>query len=119
MPSYVLFLRDDQFMAGDRTPEESAAHFDKFVRWAEKLKREGRLHGVERLEGTDGRTVRKRGAGLVVDGPYVEGKEAVLGFYLVEAADWDEAARIAGECPCVATGGYVEVRLVGAFPKPA
>src|SRR5437763_15180607 len=118
MPDYALFLRDDQFMKGEHTPEEQAAHFQKFVRWAEKLKEEGRLRGVERLEGTDGRTVRKRGAGLVVDGPYVEGKEAVLGFFIVEAADWAEASRIAAECPCIETGGNVEVRAIGFFPKP-
>jgi hypothetical protein len=119
MPEYALFLRDDHFMHGERTPEEQTAHFDKFVRWAEKLKQEGRLRAVERLEGTDGRTVRRRGEALVVDGPYVEGKEAVLGFFIVEAADWAEASRIAGECPCVATGGNVEVRVCGSFPKPA
>jgi hypothetical protein len=118
MPDFALFLRDDHFMYQQHTPEEFAAHFQKFVRWAEKLKAERRLRGVERLEGTDGRTVRKRGDALVVDGPYVEGKEAVLGFFIVEAADWAEAARIAAECPSVATGGSVEVRAVGAFPKP-
>jgi hypothetical protein len=119
MPEFALFLREDQFMYGDHTPDEQAAHFQKFVRWAEKLKAEGRLRGVERLDGTDGRTVRKRGDALVVDGPSVEGKEAVLGFYIIEAADWSEAARIAGQCPCVETGGNVEVRAVGFFPKPA
>ena len=119
MPEYALFLRDDKFMQEEHTPEESQAHFDKFVRWAEKLKREGRLRGVERLEGAGGRVVSKRGDALVVDGPYAEGKEAVLGFFVVEAVDWEEATRIAAECPCLPTGGKVEVRLVGAFPKPS
>jgi hypothetical protein len=118
MPDFALFLRNDQFMEAEHTPEEQAAHFQKFVAWAEKLKAEGRFRGVERLEGTDGRTVRKRGGALVVDGPYVEGKEAVLGFYIVEAADWAEAARIAGDCPCIETGGTVEIRPCGFFPKP-
>jgi hypothetical protein len=119
MPEFVLLLRDDQYMREEHTPEEHAAHFEKFVRWAEKLAGEGRLRGVERLEAAQGRVVRRReGGGLVLDGPFVEGKEAVLGFFIVEAADWEEASRIAAGCPCVDTGGNVEVRLVGHFPKP-
>ena len=119
MPDYAFLLRGDRFMLEEHTPEEAAAHFQKFVRWAEGLQRQGRLRGVERLDGTEARTVRRRGDALVVDGPFVEGKEAVLGFFLVAAADWDEAVRLAAQCPCVDTGGNVEVRLVGAFPKPA
>jgi hypothetical protein len=119
MPSYALFLRDEDVSYESYSPENFQAYFQKFVDWAEKLQREGRLRGVERLEGTNGRTVRKRGGAVVVDGPYVEGKEAVLGFFVVEAADYAEASRVAAECPCVAVGGSVEVRLVGAFPKPA
>jgi hypothetical protein len=118
MAEYVLFIRDDDVSYDGYGPEEFAELFQKFVRWADRLQSEGRLRGVERLEGTDGRTVRKRGGALVVDGPYVEGKEAVLGYYVVEAADWDEAARIAADCPCVDIGGSCEVRLVGEFPKP-
>jgi hypothetical protein len=118
MSSYALFLRDEEMSTQAYTPEELQAYFQRFVDWAEKLQREGRLRGVERLEGTEGKTVRKRGGSVVVDGPYVEGKEAVLGFFIVEAADYAEAARIAEQCPCVAVGGSVEVRQVGEFPKP-
>ena len=119
MPEYALFLRDDDVSYEGYGPEELEAHFQKFVQWAEKLQREGRLRGVERLQGTDGRTVRRRGGAVVVDGPYVEGKEAVLGFFIVEATDYAEAARIAADCPCVPIGGSVEVRLIGPFPKPS
>jgi hypothetical protein len=60
-------------------------------------------------------TVRVRGArgGDVVttDGPYAETKEALMGFYLVEAADLDEALAMAADCPG-AWDGAVEVRPV-------
>lgn len=63
-------------------------------------------------------TVRVRGArgGEVVlsDGPYAETKEALTGFYLLEAADLDEALRIAADIPA-AWGGAVEVRPVIEF----
>jgi hypothetical protein len=118
MPSYALLLRDDGGQVDDMTADEFAAHFQKFVRWAERLQAEGRLRGVERLEVAGSRTVRRRSGALVVDGPYVEGKEAVLGFFVVEAADDEEAARIAGDCPALETGGSVELRRIGDFPRP-
>jgi hypothetical protein len=118
MAEYVLFFRDEQVNYDRLGPDDFEALFQKFVHWAERLEREGRLRGVERLEATDGRTVRKRGGALVVDGPYVEGKETVLGYFVVEAADYDEAVRIAADCPSIPMGASVEVRRVGEFPKP-
>lgn len=51
-----------------------------------------------------------RGGDVVTsDGPYAETKEALTGFYLIEAADLDEALRIAAEIPA-AWDGAVEVR---------
>jgi hypothetical protein len=76
------------------------------------------LHDVEGLT-REGKTVRRKGAALVVDGPYAEGREAVLGFVSVRARDIDEACKIAGESPYVAIGGAMEVRMSSGFPKPA
>jgi hypothetical protein len=118
MPTYTLFLRDEDGRTDRMAPDEFAAYFQKFVAWADRLQGEGRLRAVQRLADREGRTVRRRGGALVVDGPYVEGKEAVLGFYVVEAADDEEAWRIAGPCPAVDAGGSVEVRRVGEFPQP-
>jgi len=48
----------------------------------------------------------------VTDGPYVETKEVVGGFSIIEAKDIAEAARIASGCPMLEGGGSVEVRPV-------
>jgi len=61
------------------------------------------------------RVTGARGGDLVTsDGPYAETKEALTGFYLIEAADLDEAVRIAAEIPA-AWDGAVEVRPVIDF----
>ena len=73
--------------------------------------------GVEALA-QGGKTVRRKGAGLVVDGPFAEGREAVLGFFFVRVKDLDEACAIAGESPHAEIGGTTEVRLLGTFLKP-
>ena len=111
----MLILRDDGVDLNDARAKEM---FERFVEWTAALASRGLLHDVEGLTRA-GKTVRKKGPSLVVDGPYAEGREAVLGFVAVRVADLDEACRIAGESPYVAFGGAIEVRLASAFPKPA
>jgi hypothetical protein len=60
-------------------------------------------------------TVRLRnGKPLITDGPFAETKEQLAGFYLVEARDRDEAARIAARIPG-AKFGSIEVRPIMVF----
>jgi hypothetical protein len=64
----------------------------------------------------EGRVVN---ATLVTDGPFVESKEVVGGFSIVEADTFDAASRLAGGCPGLQLGGTVEVRrLAGYTMKP-
>jgi hypothetical protein len=60
-------------------------------------------------------TVRPDGAGgfTVTDGPFVETKEALGGYYLVEAADLDEAIDLAKQIPVLAGG--LEIRPIMVF----
>jgi len=60
---------------------------------------------VVRVEGARGGDV------VITDGPYAETKEALTGYYLIEAADLDEAVAIAAQLPA-AWNGAVEVRPV-------
>lgn len=53
-------------------------------------------------------TAAKITGGAVTDGPFIQSKEALLGYYIVEARDLDHAIEIGKLCP--ATGGGVEVR---------
>ncbi len=110
----MLILRDEGV---DWNDARAKAMFEEFVQWTADLSARGVLHGVEGLT-REGRTVRRRGAGLVVDGPFAEGREAVLGFVAVRVADLDEACRIASESPYSVLGGAIEVRMSSDFPKP-
>ena len=111
----MLVLRDEGI---DWNDARAKAMFEEFVAWTAKLAERGLLHDVEGLT-REGKTVRRKGATMVIDGPYTEGREAVLGFVSVRVADLDEACRIAAESPYVAIGGALEVRMCSAFPKPA
>ena len=115
---YMLMFRDQGVdwsqYEGD---ERSKALYQRFVDWAKDLDRRGKLVGVDPLD-RGGHTVRRKGASIVVDGPYAEGREAVLGYFIVAAENLDEAIALAKECPHADVGGAVELRKIGSFPKP-
>src|SRR4051812_24466137 len=112
----MLIFRDEGVdWAALAAEGRSKALFQKLVDWAADLKRRGVYAGVEALD-RGGKTVRRKGAGLVIDGPFAEGREAVLGYFLVRVDDLDEACAIAGESPHAEVGGVTEVRMLGAFP---
>lgn len=62
-------------------------------------------------------TLRPDGSGglTVTDGPFVETKEALGGYYLVEAADLDEAIEMARQVPLAGASGGLEVRPTMVF----
>jgi hypothetical protein len=80
---------------------------------ADELRGRGSLKESQQLEEPkSAKTVRLRAGKLsVVDGPFAETKEMLGGFNLIEAADMDEAVRIAAEFPWTATGS-VEIRPI-------
>jgi hypothetical protein len=85
----------------------------------ERLAREGRLGPVARLlPTTAATTVRNdRDPPLVIDGPFAETKEQLLGFYVVDCADLEAAIALAQELGEANPGGAYEIRPIGLF-KP-
>ncbi len=110
-----MIRQDEPLPIGAPGPQEM---FDRFVAWTEQLHAEGTLHGVGRLSSDGGRTVRRRGELLTIDGPYVETKELVLGYFVIEAQTEEQACQIAGRCPGLAFGASMEVRSMASFPEP-
>jgi len=108
----AMLLFRDEFDQREYDPKQL---FERFVAWAEDLDRRGKLVAVNPLA-RGGKTVRRRGAALVVDGPYAEGREAVLGYFIVRAKDLDEACALAAEGPHNQVGGATEVRMINDFP---
>jgi hypothetical protein len=81
--------------------------------YGESLRKSGRYLAAEALERVEtATTVRVRnGKVSLTDGPFAETKEQLAGFYLIDAADLDEAVRLAANIP-PARVGAVEVRPV-------
>ncbi|TAI67699.1 YciI family protein [Bradyrhizobium sp. Leo170] len=78
------------------TPEEDAALMVDLHKVHDRLTKEGRLGPAARLGETGkARTLRGPGAGVVIDGPFAETKEQLLGFYVVDCASEDAAIEAA------------------------
>ncbi|MBV8277813.1 MAG: hypothetical protein JO170_21465 [Verrucomicrobia bacterium] len=94
----------------------SAADFQellqKYQAWTQKLKSEGRFLAGEKLSNNLGKSLRGKGTEIIVDGPYADSKEAIGGYYLIEAKDLDEAVEVAKGCPSLTYGGSVEIREI-------
>ena len=94
----------------------SAAHFQellkKYQAWTQKLKSEGRFLAGEKLSNNLGKSLRGKATEIIVDGPYADSKEAIGGYYLIEAKDLDEAVEVAKGCPSLTYGGSVEIREI-------
>jgi hypothetical protein len=99
------------------TPEESEAHLQEFMAWLKSIHRSGKLLGVERLDRETGGVLRRRAGKIVLDGPFTEAKELVLGYFAVEAENFEAAVEIARRCPILEKGGSMEVRTTASFPS--
>jgi hypothetical protein len=91
-------------------PEDNDFIMKKYAEWSEKI-REKTLF-AHKLKDGEGRRLNLS-KDEIVDGPYVESKESVGGFYIVEAGNYDEAVEYAKDCPTLLyQGGFVDIREV-------
>jgi len=81
-----------------------------------QMQQRGQLKGAGRLE-DDGRRLSRKQGQIVVDGPYVEAKEAVGGYFVISAPDLAQAVEIGKACPILDNEGTVEVRQIQQSPQ--
>jgi hypothetical protein len=93
------------------SPEEQAALDRDSLAYDQELERQGHYIVASALQGVrTATTIRVRnGKASMTDGPFAETKEVLCGFIFIEAADMDEARRIAAGIP-MARHGAIEVR---------
>jgi hypothetical protein len=102
--------------SGNASPAADGV-FDNWVAYTRALKDAGALLALQRLQPDETATsVRVRdGERLLTDGPFIETKEHLLGFYLIDAPSLDAALDWAARMPHVRLG-IVEVRPVQPLP---
>lgn len=91
-----------------KSPEQIQQAIDAFYAWKDRLVREGKMKAGQRLA-TEAKLVSRSG---VTDGPFVEAREVIGGYWFFVADSLAEAAELAAQNPCLACGLTYEVRPV-------
>ena len=115
MPQYMLLIYGDPAEAPPA--DEQEAMYAEWLNYTNALVASGAMINGAPLEGTEAaKTVRVRGGDTVLqDGPFLETKEILGGYYLVDVPTIDEAVALAAKMPNIESG-TVEVRPVVVFP---
>ncbi len=114
---YAILCYNDEDMVFSWSKEEDDAVMDKLAVVHHRLAAAGKLGPTARLTPTTAAaTLRKdQDPPLVIDGPYAETKEQLLGFYTVDCADLEEAVGIARDLARANPGGAYEIRPLRLF----
>jgi hypothetical protein len=112
MSQYLILIYEDESYYAQASPEMLEGVMQAHNRFAEQVTGLGaKILGGNALQPTSTATTVRND--VVTDGPFIESKEALGGYYLIEANDLDQALAVAKLCP--ASGGGVEVRPIMVF----
>lgn len=106
MKEYLMLIRENLENYGKMTPDEMQKDIEKHVQWVEELVKNRNFKGGNPLS-PRGNHIKNS---LVTDGPYIELKEGISGFYFLLANSLEEATEIAKGCPSLEIGASVEIR---------
>ncbi len=115
---YTILCYNEEAITSAWTREEDDACMARLKVVQDDLKRAGKLGPVARLVPTTAATTLRKGGDepVVLDGPFAETKEQLLGFYMVDVASLDEAVAIAKDLAVANPGvGSYEIRPVSLF----
>jgi hypothetical protein len=113
---YALLCYNSEDVVFSWSQEEDDAVMARLGVVHERLHKEGKLGpSLRLLPTTAATTLRKSDPPLVIDGPFAETKEQLLGFYVVDCEDLEEALGIARELGRANPGGAYEIRPIRLF----
>jgi hypothetical protein len=118
MPRYMLLLHEAPTgPVAELSPEEIQAVIARYKAWRQSLG--SRIESGEKLKEEGSRALRRDAAAgvggsgkvRVLDGPYTEAKEILGGYFLLQAASYDEAVRLSESCPHL-DFGWIQIREI-------
>src|ERR1700744_4876801 len=117
---YAILCYHDEDLVGSWSKEHDASVMKKLGVVHEPRAKQGKLCPVARLlPTTAATTLRKDDPPLVLDGPYAETKEQLLGFYIIDCENLDAAVDVARDLGAANPGGAYEIRPVGFYEPGA
>jgi len=116
---YLCLIYSDETVWPKMPKAEADKWLTEYFAFGDSVKQSGHYIGSNALQPSDtATTVRVRNGKLsTTDGPFVETKEQLGGYYLIEAKDLNDAIQVAARIPG-ARHGAVEVRPVREYQRP-
>lgn len=114
---YLLTIYADESAFSNMSPSQKEQGLAAYMAYTQALTAAGVLKGSNRLQPTSTATTVRivNGKSQVLDGPYIESKEQLGGYFLIDVPDLDAALSWAARCPG-ASHGVIEVRPI--WPRP-
>lgn len=115
MPKFMIIPRDPP-QGLSASPAEMEKILQKYMAWTANLANAGKLDHGNKLKDGEGRVIGKAGGEkggkvTVTDGPYMESKEIMGGYWVLNVADYSEAQALIMDCPHLQFG-TLEIRQV-------
>jgi hypothetical protein len=113
MDEFVLLFRMDILTKEKQpSPEQLKEYMKQYEDWVGGIAAQNKFSGGKGLS-IEGRVLKPNQ--MITDGPFAEIKESIAGYIIIKAKDFDEAVRLAKDCPMLnGAGNSVEVRKVVA-----
>lgn len=114
---YAVICYNDEDVVWSWSKEQDEAVMGRIRAVVDRQTAAGKMGpSLRLLPTTAATTVRKvQGESLIIDGPFAETKEQLLGFYILDVADLDEALRVVGELSTANPGSTYEIRPVALY----
>ena len=112
---YAILCYNSEQVVGSWTKEEDDAVMARLDVVHDRLRENGKLGPALRLLPTTAATTLRKSQDLVLDGPYAETKEQLLGFYIVDIETLDEGLEIARDLAKANPGGAYELRPISLY----
>ena len=113
MAQYLMLLHEEPTDFSDVSAEEIQGIIAEYTQWRDRLISRGKCVGSNKLKDEGGRSLTMQsGAIQVVDGPYAEAKEVIGGYFVIDAATYDEAVELSRDCPHLKYGGRIVLRQI-------
>jgi hypothetical protein len=110
---YLCLIYDDEQQWAEMPKEVQDKYMGEYSAFGESIRKSGKYVGANQLQPSTTATIVRSRNGKVstTDGPFVETKEQLGGYYLIEAKDLNDAIQVASHIPS-ARSGSIEVRPI-------
>lgn len=112
MAEYMICIKGDMSAWNHLSPSERDEILSRYRKYSENLMAEERFVSGAGLNDRKW-LLQNRGTGVTVDGPFIESKETLTGYFVIRANDDQHAVEIARACPALTHGEYVELYPLG------